>query len=455
MKAETRPETLAFALKSRLRGHALWDLSLSFVPPLLALLGAAYLLVLSGWISPTSATVLALLAGAIVAVFVWRFYRQRAPELQQAARLVDQRADAKDHFLTLVTLDPAQCQEPLLTRLRSDAAGLASRVELKRDFPYRVKPSTYWSVGSSLTFTLLLYYLILPSGASVRSIPDTQRLRQLAQKMATTASLKELAAQLKTLAAKLENEKITPEEKQAALQETSQKVAEEEKKQPDKDDRDLLSQAADELKGTEPQHLANGKQEQEQLSNGGGNLQSNLPKEGTGENKQSQGNGGDGQGQTAAQTNKDMRQGKTTGNKDPGQEKDPRQQGDAKGNQPDPNRPGKDPTKDRADKGQGGSKEGSGKNEASEEPPQSAPPAERFYRAGEGKEGLKGARYVTVRLPEEIATDGKGDNKATKDGTGNRRRTAVPLSNVPLPPHLPNATAEKQPMPLEYRDIIR
>jgi len=190
---------------------------------------------------------------------------------------------------------------------------------------------------------------------------------------------------------------------------------------------------------------------------GGGNLQSNLPKEGQGEGKQSQGSGADGPGKLGGQLSQDMQQGKSAqGNpKEPGQDKNQQHQGDTKGNQPDPNRPGKEPNKDRADKGQGGSKDGSGKNQASEEPPQSAPPAERFYQAGEGKDGLKGARYVTVQLPEDVAAESKGESKATKEGTGNRGRSQVPVSNVPLPAHLPNAATEKQPMPLEYRGIIR
>jgi hypothetical protein len=29
------------------------------------------------------------------------------------------------------------------------------------------------------------------------------------------------------------------------------------------------------------------------------------------------------------------------------------------------------------------------------------------------------------------------------------------VSNVPLPPHVPDAPAEKQQLPLEYRGIIR
>jgi hypothetical protein len=31
----------------------------------------------------------------------------------------------------------------------------------------------------------------------------------------------------------------------------------------------------------------------------------------------------------------------------------------------------------------------------------------------------------------------------------------VPVSNVPLPPYVPNAPSEKQQVPIEYRGMIR
>ncbi len=457
LEARTRPEAVVLRLRARLGDHSLWDALLIFVPPVLASLCAAYFLAQGVWVSPMIASAIAVIAIGLGSLAVTLRHRKRIPNLPQAAQLVDQRAGAKDHFLTLATIDPESCAEPLLSRLRQDAGDLVGRVELKRDFPYRVKTPMYWSAGSSLFAVLLLYFLLPPAGAMLHPVLASQRLRELAEKMAQAPRLKELAEQLKTLAAKLEDAKIHPEEKQAAVQELEQKTKELQKKEHESKNRDLLSQAADELKGAEQQQSASGQEQQKNQSQGGGNLQSNLPQEGQGEGKQSQGSGGDGQEKMSAQLSKDMGQGKSAGGnpKEPGQDKNQQHQGDAKGNQADPNRPGKEPNKDGGGKGQGGSKEGGGKNQASEEPPQGAPPAERFYQAGEGKDGLKGARYVTVQLPEEVAADGKGESKATKEGTGNRGRSQVPVSNVPLPAHVPNAATEKQQMPLEYRGIIR
>ena len=457
LEERTKPETAVLRLKAHLGNHALWDALLILVPPVLASLCAAYLLAHGAWVKPLVSTVIAMLAIGIGALAVTLRYRKRIPKLSQTAQLIDQHAGAKDHFLTLATIDPANCSEPLLSRLQRDAEDLTGRIRLKRDFPYKVKTPTYWSAGSSLILVLLMYLVLLPLGAMFYPLAASQRLRELAEKMAQAPRLKELAEQLKSLAAKLEDEKPQPAEQQAAVQELKQKIAEQQKKPDEKNNRDLLSQAADELKGAEQQQSASGQEQQKNQSQGGGNLQSNLPKEGEGEGKQSQGSGGDGQGKMSAQLSQELDQGKSAaGNpKEPGPDKNQQHHGDAKGNQPDPNRPGKEPNQDKSEKGQGYSKEGSGKNQASEEPPQSAPPAERFYQAGEGKDGLKGARYVTVQLPEEVAADGKGESKATKAGTGNRARSQVPVSNVPLPAHVPNAATEKQQMPIEYRGIIR
>jgi hypothetical protein len=383
-------------------------------------------------------------------------YRRQAPALPHAAQLADRHTGAKDHFLTLATIDAAQCSAPLLSRLRQDANDFIQRIELRRDFPYRVKPPAYWSALASLLLVLLLYFLMPPVEARLAPLPDSQRLRELAEKMAQAPRLKELGERLKTLAAKLQDEKMAAPERQAALQETEKKIQEQQKREPEQNNRQLLSQAADALKGSEQQPSSDGR---EQQSQGGGNLQSNQTKDGEGESKPSPGSAGDGQGRPGAQANKDLPNGKPTAEKPPSQDKNQAQQGAAKGGaegmQPDPNRRGKESNQNNADKGQGGSQQAGATKRASEEPPQSTPPAERFYRAGEGGDGIKGARYVTVQLPEEVAAEGKGDSKTTKEGSAKRARAQVPVSNTPLPAHVPNAPAEKQPMPLEYRGIIR
>ena len=104
-------------------------------------------------------------------------------------------------------------------------------------------------------------------------------------------------------------------------------------------------------------------------------------------------------------------QGKTAqGNsKEQGKEKSEQSQSEGKGNQPEPSKSDKDTGTELTAKTQGGAQEKLGRSR-SEETPQGAPPAERFYKPGEeGKDGIKGAGYVTVQLPEELAADAKGE----------------------------------------------
>lgn len=457
-EAQARPESLARRLTAQLGRHALWDSLLICVPPVLALLAAVIVLAEADWLSQSVAIAMALFAIGFTVLAVTLRYRPRIPKLALAARMIDERAGAKDHFLTLATIDQAQCPESLLSRLRRETDEFAGRVELKHDFPYQPKRSAFWSIGTSLIAALLVYFL-LPFVEPMLNPPSApKQLRDLAEKMAQAPRLKELSQQLKALAAKLDDPKVQPEEKQAAVQELEKKIAEQQKQEQEKDNRDMLAQAQNSLKSAEQQQSASGQDQQKDQQKGGGNLQTNLPQEsGQGEGKQSQGDGGDSKGEMSAQLSKDMQQGKSAqGNpKEPGQEKNQQRQGDAKGNQPDPNQPGKEQNKNKLDKNQGGSKEGAGKNQASEEPPQGAPPAERFYQAGEGKDGIKNARYVTVQLPEDVPADSKGEGRMTKESKGGRARPQPPVSNAPLATHVPNAPTEKQQMPIEYRGIIR
>jgi hypothetical protein len=81
---------------------------------------------------------------------------------------------------------------------------------------------------------------------------------------------------------------------------------------------------------------------------------------------------------------------------------------------------------------------------------------ERFYQPGlKGKEGIKDARYVTVQLPEEAVGDFKADKAGPLESGGRKAGPKIPLSNVPLPAHVPDAPTEKQQVPLQYRRVFR
>jgi hypothetical protein len=454
-----QPENILGRLVARLSRHALWDSLLLFGPPASALIFAAALLFRAGWLGQVATIVAVTLTLALGVVAIVLRLRPLLPNVLRAARLLDQRSGAKDHFLTLATIDGAKQPASFLSRLRQQTEIFLNRVELKRDFPYQLKRSAYWSLGTALLLAAAVYLLLPLAHSMLNPIGAPDRLRELAQKMTANPELRPLAGELQALAAKLEDPQMPAKEKKALAERLEEKVEEQKKKEEQKDKRDLLGEAASALTGVEKQQeSASGKEQQKDQKRGGGGIQTNARQDGQGENKQSQGSSGESKGDSSAQLTKDMDQGKASqaNPKEPGQDKT--QPGDAKNNQnqPDPNQPGKDPNQPKVSKTQGGSKEGAGKEQMSEQPPpQGGPQADRFYKAGEGKEGLAGAGYVTVQLPEEVVADSKGESRVTKESKNNSTRTQVPLSNVPLPAHIPNAPTEKQQMPIEYRGIIR
>ncbi len=455
------PQNLIGGLVRQLRKHALWDSLLIFGPPLMLIVYLLAFLYRASWI-PRSA--LLGLAGAAVVIGILAValrYRPRIPAVRTAARLLDEKASSQDRFVTLATLDPSSRSGSFFERLQREAAGMVRRVQIERDFPYSFKRSFLRSVLISLVAAGLFHALLPLAQSSLPAVPAETRIRELVRQLEQQPRLSELARSLAALTKRLEDPKVPAQEKQKLIQEMQQKLVEQLKQEKQQDNRDLLAQAAGSLKGLEQE--SGGEQRKEQQKGGGG-VNSNLPQENQGEGKkQSQDGGGDGQGDRTAQLTKEMRQGKSTQGdpKKQDQEKAPQNRGEGKGNEPDPNlldanKPGGKKDDRTGGKAQGGSAEKVGRSKRSEEIPQGAPPAERYFQPGEqGREGLKGARYVTVQLPEEVAADSKGEISGTKESKERKSRPKVPVSNVPLPSHIPDAPTEKQPMPLEYRDIIR
>lgn len=450
-------ETLLDRLAAKLNQHALWDTLLLIVPPFgAAIYGLATLLFGGAPIDPwiIGIIVILLLAGAIIAATL--YYRRGVPTIAKVAELADRQSGAQDHFLTLATLPSGNYPVSFILRLRRESNAFGNRIEIKRDFPYKIQRSAYGSIGASL-FAVLLIYLLTPLvNAGSKVAPVQTRLRQLAQEMAKKPELKSLASQLEALAAKLEDPKASLQEKQQLAQEIEKKIEEQQKQEETKDSHNLLGEAAGAVEGAE-QQVASAKQTPKEQQKGGGGIQSNLPEKGQGESKESQGAGA-GKRDSKTESNSDLQQGNAGMPKpnDPAQDKNSQQGETADRNQTDPNQANKDPNKEQAGKTQGGSKEGAGKQQAPDQPPpQGVAPADRLYPSGEGKQGLQGAGYVTVQLPEEIAAEGKFESRPSKDSKGSRSRSQVPVSNVPLPAHIPNAASEKQQLPLEYRGMIR
>ncbi len=446
------PEDFVHRLVRHLRNHVVWDSLLTFSPPVLALLYLLAVVYRGAWIPALPLLLLALAVIVIGLLAVILRIRPRVLSMPAAARLVDDKAEAKDRFVTLATVELSPSSEAMLARLRREAMGMLSRVEIRRDFPYQLKRPFYWSTIGSLA-VILLFHLLVNSSFTKSGVSPQQRIRDLAEQMTHRPPLAEIARGLQSLADKLDNLQVASEEKQSLIDEMQEQIERQQDREQEQDNQNLLSDASSTLKSLEQETAGGGQQEQKK---DGGGVQSNASQEGQGEGKTSQGGGGDSEGELSAQLNPEMKDGKSAQG-DPqgkGQEKNLGDQKEQKANQSDPSNPQKT-TDDSAGKMKQNSEGRSGKNR-SEEMPKDGPPAERYRQPGEqGPDGIKGAKYVTVQLPEEIAADSSGMTTSSKDGTENRNRPKLPVSNVPLPAHVPEAPAEKQRMPLEYRDLIR
>jgi hypothetical protein len=460
-----QPENLLRHLVAQLSRHALCDALLVFVPPALALIYMAVYLNRAAWLNSSALILLVAVIAGITALAVFLRYRPLIPTIAVAARLADQRSRAMDRFLTLATIDRGTFSASLVARLRAETAGFGEKIALERDFPYRFKNSFYWSLGVSLAAGLLIHLLLPVAQATFYPPPAHQRLRELAEKIAASPGLVETARRLKALAEKVADPKTSEDEERKLIEELRERIAEEQKKQLPAQEKELLSEAAGTLKSLEKQ-AAGGQEKQKNSAQGGGDIKSNLPQNGQGEGALKQSGERDGKGEPSAERSKE---GNSDGklaksdSREKGEEKSGAKETEGKderkGDQTDPNKsgeaktaPGKD-GKDSPEKG--------GKTKSPEDIPEGMMSMkDRFYQPGEegkGKAGLKSPRYVTVQLPEIIAEDraGKRQGARSKEGKGGRARSEVPVSNVPLPSHVPGAPSERQQMPIEYRGVIR
>ena len=250
--------------------------------------------------------------------------------------------------------------------------------------------------------------------------------------------------------ARLEDPESSQEEKHALIEQLQKKLEQERQKEGQETNRDLLSMAGSTLEGVEQQQ-GNGQDEQGNSTEGAGGIQSSLPQEGQQGGKSSSGDGTHGDELRAELADRTEPRGSAPAKAGQGQQKEGHGH-----TQSERNELTLDRQREATEKSPQSREEKIGRSKASEEIPRGAPPAERFHRPGEeGKEGIKDARYVTVQLPEEIPAESRGTTSGTAGEQQTRTRSKVPVSNVPLPAHIPDAPTEKQQIPLEYRGIIR
>jgi hypothetical protein len=440
------PEKIIDGVRDRLATHALWQAVLFFMPPLLAFYYVIFFLHRFGWLDADEV----MLAGAalliVASLLAVGRSRSLAPSHRWVARLLDDRADGEDRFVTLATIDPHVSSPALLSRLKLEAASLHSRIEPKRDFPFRLRRSFLDSCIGSL-IAILIFHLLLQLAPLLKSdMGESRDLAHLSEQLAELPGLKKLAENLKRLVAELRDPSLSAEAKRSLVEELRRQVNEQfAGTQQESGKRDeLLREISNQLNGVE-EGLGSGQGQGKGL---GGN-QAQSSGQGGGRSKGAA-DGGQGENQSGLKT-PDSSSGAAEKNlpgpmQQIGQEEQ-KQAGERTG--------GKDARQNqeggvgRGPKENLESKTGPGRPDAKslETTPQRRP-------GDQGQAGLKDSRLVTVQLPEEET------GLETGIAAGGRKRKPAgskpPVGNLPLgQPDQPNATPEKQMLPLEYRELIR
>ena len=163
------PERTVRRLRRRLRRHRVWDRLLAVLPPVGVVAYVCAALVARELAGP--APVVFVLAGVGAAALAALLHPGLArPSSHEAARLLDERTGAEDRFLTWTTLDRARAHPAFVSRLREQVSALSRGVEPGRDFPYRARRGV---VGSLLTCGALAVLVHLSLGGPVRSTLDS------------------------------------------------------------------------------------------------------------------------------------------------------------------------------------------------------------------------------------------------------------------------------------------
>ena len=418
------PEMLAPRLQTRLRRHFLWDSLLLFVPPLAAFLYGTGLLFQWHWIG-AEVLVFSAAAGFGIALALGCDRVRGIPTVPTLARLIDDKVHGRDRFLTLATLNLYSAPSSLVLRLKDEAKRLLHRVNLTKDFPYRIKRGALVSCLTS-AMVVLAFRALLP--AALSPWPTSTSLREIVEggNRLWENSASALTRQVEGLMSRLRRQIPLPwQAPPAKLKQASESITPKEP-QPQRPSDSQLSDRVARARGGEDPKLKD-----------------------RGSRRDPRGSGG------ALQNSKELRGGKRETRGPPSKalsskNSEDRKEKDLKGGE--------------AKAGIGGGDRGMGARQRDQthggsstrqrKIPKGKTP-ERFRRPGEdGGRGLQGARFVTVELPEDAApvlASGPGE------GGTSPSKLPVSVSNIPLPPpqQKRDHDGEIQHIPLEYRQLIR
>ena len=395
------PERTVRRLRRRLRRHRVWDRLLAVLPPVGVVAYVCAALVARELAGP--APVVFVLAGAGAAALAALLHPGLArPSSHEAARLLDERTGAEDRFLTWTTLDRARAHPAFAARLREQVSALSRGVKPGRDFPYRAGRGV---MGSLLTCGALAVLVHLSLGGLVRSTPDST---VAAEGGSSQFRLQGLARSV-----------------QAGAVGLWRRV----------EGGFAAGGVGGQASGSAPGDGGEGQEAQGQAPAGVRDAATVAP-----------GQAG-GPGGTAHTPGKGGQRGHGVG----GEEGSPGPQ--VSGVRGADRGAGAEPpswAQESTGKGAGGRRGSVGSVSAGRGGAEGRQP-DRFHPPGKGGEdGPEGARFVTVMLPRAPAV---GAPRGVAPGSGGD--AAAPFANAPLPPRRPpELVAERQRLPLEYRELI-
>jgi hypothetical protein len=458
-----------------------------YLPPLVATLILGTALVRTFSLSP------ALISLPVLALGCWMGFALRRAGKTLAdvtvATLLDEKTDRQERFLTLATIPPAEGSLPFVTLLQRQTEEKTTAFSPQRAFPFVLDRRVFLTAFASALSLLVLFLLPLESAIVPPPSPPPTKAQQELETLATfarslmrdgkTPQEKTAGAQLLALAEQLKDPTIPPEEKQRLVEETKQRMelplpqilpfqldlfaskgdkgkgdqgnqSQQDGKQQDKNNQDKKStdptqtpsqSAAGNAQQQEQKEQPGSQQDdkksdQQQPKESGAGIKSNQSKpEQRGEKREQSG-----QGDSGDQQKGDQQQ--SPDNRTQG--KDPNQPGGQDGSGQDPRKQGPNPQSDPQQPGQ--EQKGAGVTAGG--------PGERFLKQGEQPGGFltKDARFVKVRIPFGTAPQEEGENLTEHT---DRTQPKTPYSNAPLKEAPPDQAQVKQPVPLEYRTILK
>lgn len=479
------PSTLIEQSRKRLVRQQRINICGLYLPPLLATLVLGNLLVREFSLSPA----LAFLPALALTLWIGMVFRRAGYTVEPVtvAALIDEKTDSQERFLTLATVPLDETTLPFVTLLRRQTEEKTTTFSPQRAFPFTLDHRVFLTVFASALSLLVLFLLPLESAIVPPPIPAPPQAQQELEKLADfarslmrngkTPQEKAAGAQLLALAEQLKDPAISPEKKRQLIEEARQRL---ELPLPQilPFQLDLFASKGDKGEGDQGnQSQQNGKRQDKNNKNTdpmqtpqqstAGNTQQQAQKEQPGsqqDNKKSerqkpQESGGgikfnqpqpEQQGKNREQPGQDAsgEQQKSDQNQSPDsrtQGTDPNRPGGQDGPGQDPQKQGQNPQLNPQQPGQG--QKGAGSMVGGS-------PGERFLKPGEQPGGFltKDARFVKVRIPFGKAPPGEGENLTENY---DRTQPKTPYSNAPLKEAPPDQLQSKQPVPLEYRTILK